>query len=155
MNKINLKEFARIELSPLPTLLRFLVLHVLSACTTLLVCPQFGIGPIGGGHGLSSWVMHYGSFACGAFCGALFYGVGTLISLTVMQWEEVLWLKRNQSFVFTGVFVLVFSCLMIAKLSLGVGSVHESFSYYTAWIIVGFLSMFLMTKVTTQWRLNK
>ncbi len=155
MNNIDLREFAKIEFSPLPTLGRFFVLQLLSAASTLLICPQFGIGPLGGGHGISAWVMQYGDFACGAFCGFIFFGFSTLMGLSVIRREEVLWLKRNQSYVLSGVFVLIFSTLMISKWSLNVGSMHESFSYYTAWIMMGILSMFLMTKVTTQWRLSK
>jgi hypothetical protein len=151
---IDLKKFARIELSPLPTLSRFFVVQLLSAAATLLICPQFGMGPLGGGHGISGWVMQYGSFACGAFCGAVFYGLATVISFSVMRREEAFWLKRNQSSVLSSVFILLFAVLMVTKWSLGLSSSHESFSYYFAWIMIGSLSMFLMTKVTTQWRLN-
>ena len=151
---IDLKEFARIELSPFPTLSRFFVLQLLSAAATLLVCPQFGIGTLGGGHGISGWVMQYGNFACGAFCGAVFYGAATVMSLTVMRREEAFWLRRNQSYVLSSVFLLIFGVLMVIKWSLGSSSLHENFSYYVAWIMMGILSMFMMTKVTTQWRLN-
>ena len=130
------------------------MLQLLGAAATLLVCPQFGFGPLGGGHGISGWGRQYGNLACGAFCGLVFFGFSTLMSLTVMRREEALWLQRNQSFMLTGVFMVLFGLLMLSKFSLNLGSVHESFSYYTAWIMMGLLSMFAMTKVTTLWRLS-
>lgn len=151
---IDLKEFAKIELYPLPTLGRFFLVQSIAAAATLLICPQFGIGPLGGGHGISAWVMQYGSVACGAFCGSIFFGFATLVSLSVMRREEAFWLKRNQTFIISSVFIILFGTLMLSKWSLGVGSMHESFSYYVAWIMMGVLSMFIMTKVTTQWRLS-
>ncbi len=154
MGKIDLREYAKIEFSPAPTVYRFMVLQILSAAATLLVCPQFGIGPLGGGHGISQWVMAYGDLVCGAYCGMIFFGFSTLISLSVMRREEAFWLKRNQYFVLSGVFILTIGLLMVSKFTLSVGSAHESFYYYVAWIMMGLLSMFAMTKVTTQWRLS-
>lgn len=154
MSKIDLREFSKIELAPAPTLYRFFILQFLGAAATLLVCPQFGIGPLGGGHGISAWVMQYGDVACGSFCGLVFFGFSTLMSLSVMRREEAFWLKRNQSFILPSVFIVLFGLLMISKVGLSVGSPHESFSYYVAWIMMGLLSMFVMTKVTSQWRLS-
>lgn len=154
MSKIDLREFAKIELAPAPTLYRYFVLQLLGAAATLLVCPQFGIGPLGGGHGISAWVMQYGNFACGSFCGVVFFGFSTFMGLTVMRREEALWLKRNQSFILSAVFIVLFGLLMISKVGLSVGSPHESFSYYVAWIMMGPLTMFVMIKVTTLWRLS-
>ncbi len=46
--------------------------QVISGALTLLICPQFGIGPLGGGEGIMAWVSEFGHWVCGAYCGSVF-----------------------------------------------------------------------------------
>lgn len=50
-----------------------LMLHIAALVVTLTVCPQFGLGPLGGGHGIMHIVMDYGELACAAFCAGFFF----------------------------------------------------------------------------------
>ena len=62
-----------IDPSKLQVLQKSLVLHMASLIVTLSVCPQFGLGPLGGGHGIMHIVMDYGELACAAFCAGFFF----------------------------------------------------------------------------------
>src|SRR4051794_2045624 len=66
--------------SPLSVFKKLGWIHLFAGGLTLTVCPQFGIGPIGGGHGWMGAVMNYGSAACGVFCGSIFLGFTALAS---------------------------------------------------------------------------
>ena len=41
---------------------------------TLLFCPQLGVGPLFGEHGLMYLFMNFGPVVCTAACGAIFFG---------------------------------------------------------------------------------
>lgn len=140
-------EYAEIELHPKKTILRFYLTLTLGALVTLLVCPQFGIGPIGGGHGISHWVMPYGAFACGAFCAALFVSFGTIcgaLTLTRAQWH---WVWKHHFFIVVPPVAVLFIALMGVKLLAGVAGMHESGNFYFAWILTSLVtgSMILKT----------
>jgi hypothetical protein len=119
---------------------------------TLTVCPQFGIGPIGGGHGISAWIMPYGTFACGAYCGAIFMSFGTVLPYLVLSKGELMWSKRLQFPLFFVGFVFLFSILLISKLFLSVSAPHESFSYYFAWITAALMTGPFILRIIASWR---
>jgi hypothetical protein len=139
-------EYAEIELHPQKTLWRFYFTLTLGALVTLLICPQFGVGPIGGGHGISHWVMPYGAFACGAFCAGLFVSVGTLcgvLALTRAQWN---WVWRHHFFIVVPPISVLFIALMGVKLMTGVSGMHESGLFYFAWILTSVMTGSMMLK---------
>lgn len=71
-------------------------LHAIAGGTTLLVCPQFGVGPIGGGEGILGFVEKYGHVVCGLFCGAFFVSFTALLSWVVLRREIQRELKHRQ-----------------------------------------------------------
>lgn len=70
-------------------------IHVLVGGTTLLVCPQFGIGAFGG-MGLMHLFMRFGTNVCTMACGAVFLGSSTLASTLLLRPEEVAVARRNK-----------------------------------------------------------
>jgi hypothetical protein len=54
---------------------RALGLHVIAAAATLVFCPQFGLGPLGGLSGVFGFFMEQGPMICALFCGAFYMGV--------------------------------------------------------------------------------
>lgn len=75
----------RLEPSPSTAVLRGLGLHGVAGSVTLLFCPQFGIGPLGGGQGLMGFVEAYGHWACGLFCGAFFMSLTVILSPLLLE----------------------------------------------------------------------
>lgn len=61
-------------------------IHVFVGSLSLLLCSQFGIGR---GYNLMHAFMDYGTFACMAFCGALFLGLTVLIAGFVLSNPEL------------------------------------------------------------------
>ena len=108
----------RLSLNP-PQLLVFrklLGVHFISAMVTLLFCPQFGVGPLGGGAGLMGFIMKYGYFACAFFCGAIFLGSSAVLSHLVLRREELRVLYRAGLWQFSLLGILSVMIIMIMKL---------------------------------------
>ncbi len=81
----------RAELSPpLSTIaVKGLVLHVVSSLISLTLCPQFGIGPMGGGDGLMRYFMAFGPNWCFFLCGAFFLGLSAFLTAAFLKREEL------------------------------------------------------------------
>lgn len=127
------RAYAQVSLAPRKTLVRFYLALVAGAALTLLVCPQFGIGPIGGGHGVTHWVMPYGAFACGLFCAAVFVGSGTLAAGLVLSPAEWRWVRQQHYLIVMPPLVAAFVLLMGIKLVVGLESIHETPPFYLGW----------------------
>lgn len=138
--------YAAVELSPRSTLLRFYVAMLFGAFITLLICPQFGVGPLGGGHGLAHRVMSYGAFACGAFCSALFVGAGTLCSVLVLSRAQWSWVWRHHFGLTIPPLAIAFIALMGIKLLAGLESIHETPLFYLAWLGTGPVTCWLILR---------
>lgn len=126
---------AAIELSPRATLVRFYAAMLLGALLTLLICPQFGVGPVGGGHGISHWVMPYGAFVCGVFCSAIFVGSGTLGAVLVLNRAQWGWVWRHHFGLTVPPMAVAFIALMGIKILGGLTSLHETPVFYASWLI--------------------
>ncbi len=74
--------------SRLQVLQKSLMLHMAALVVTLTVCPQFGLGPIGGGHGIMHIVMDYGDIACAAFCAGFFFSTSLAFIWIFMSRHE-------------------------------------------------------------------
>ncbi len=138
--------YAAVELSPQATLLRFYAAMLVGAVITLFVCPQFGVGPLGGGHGIAHWVMAYGAFACGAFCSAFFVGTGTLCAVLVLNRSQWSWVWRHHFGLTVPPFAVAFIALMGIKLLGGLSSIHETPLFYLAWLITGPVTCWLILR---------
>jgi len=67
---------------------KFSGIHLGSAALSLTICPQFGLGPLFGQHGLMHYFMYFGDVACVALCGAFFLAFTMLASFVLMRPEE-------------------------------------------------------------------
>lgn len=89
---------------------RFLGVNIAVALLTLAVCPQFGIGPIGGGHGIAAFFMDINMTACALFCGGFFVGFSTLIATLFLNPLEMKTIYRSSLWL---VPVFTFVALMV------------------------------------------
>lgn len=138
--------YASVELSPQATLLRFYAAMLVGAVITLLVCPQFGVGPLGGGHGIAHWAMAYGAFACGAFCSAFFVGTGTLCAVLVLKRSQWSWVWRHHFGLTIPPLAVAFIALMGIKMLAGLESIHETPLFYLAWLVTGPVTCWLILR---------
>jgi hypothetical protein len=74
--------------SKLQVLQKSLMLHLAALIVTLTICPQFGLGPLGGGHGIMHIVMDYGELACAAFCAGFFFSTSLFFMWIFMSRHE-------------------------------------------------------------------
>ena len=63
-------------------------IHAIAGSISLLVCPQFGVGPLGGGDGLMGFFMQFGELACAVGCGSFFMGMTALASQWILNPDE-------------------------------------------------------------------
>jgi len=100
---------------------KVLGLHVIAGGVSLVLCPQFGVGPFGGDAGLMGFLMQWGWVACALGCGAAFMmGTGALSTLFLSPDEKRV-LSRHSAWVFTSVSAASWGAFMLFG-----GRVHES-----------------------------
>ncbi|MCX6112652.1 MAG: hypothetical protein NTY22_05120 [Proteobacteria bacterium] len=133
-----------------PTLSRVVkklsIVHFVSAILTLSVCPQFGIGPIGGGNGITSLVLQYGDLVCGLFCGAVFMGTTAFVSLFVFNKAEIKILYRNSFWLFPLIAFLSVIVLMTIGNTVGEHSMNNSINFIIPWILSGALISIMLVR---------
>ncbi|MCB0405756.1 MAG: hypothetical protein KDD51_13320 [Bdellovibrionales bacterium] len=127
-----------LTVKPVQFFVKLLAIQSIAGGLTLLVCPQFGLGPLGGGQGLMTWVMAYGPIACAVFCGSVFLGSSALLSLFAFRWAERRYLYERQLWIFPLLALFSVCALMLASAihfqSLHVLD-HLEFAFY--WILGG------------------
>lgn len=136
--------------SALAVSLKLLVVHLFSSAITLTVCPQFGIGPVGGGHGLMGFVMSFGHQACALFCGALFLGTTAIVSQFVLRPEEARVVYRHQYWQFSLLAVLSLMTLMF--ISQGTSSPAPSKEFVALWLIAAVVGPLLFYRIGFRFR---
>lgn len=99
------------------------LVQVLAGGATLLVCPQFGLGPLGGGAGIMHIVMQYGTVACALFCGSIFLGSSAIGSLFVFGWGERQYLYKGRFWIF-GVLGVASVCALMLASAVNFRSLH-------------------------------
>jgi hypothetical protein len=132
------------NLEPTPTAALFqgFSLHAVSGAVTLLFCPQFGIGPFGGGKGLMGFVEAYGHLVCGLFCGAFFMSL-TAVLMPVVLDRPVRKVLSRHPLAMAGLWTLssLFALLLVALMARGeVPHLHAEF--LVAWILAASLSAY-------------
>jgi len=119
-------------------------LHALGAGVVSLFCPQLGVGPIFGGHGIMHLFMQYGPLACATLCGAIFIGLSAVLATVFLSREE---LRMANQYRFLNVTLLAsisFAGLMLA----GGTSDRLSYAFWIAGAIgTGWLVMSLGASV--------
>jgi hypothetical protein len=67
-------------------------IHSVVGSLTLLVCPQFGMGPR---LGLMTYLMKLGPQVCTIGCGMLFLGISALVSAFFLRMEDIRVLRKT------------------------------------------------------------
>lgn len=114
---------------------KLLSLHFLSGAVTLTFCPQFGFDPFQTQSGLPHLFMNYGMWACGLFCGALFFSIGSFLTSLFLTRDEFALLKKRRV-----PFALGFSSVALASLML-IGASQNTLVGFTS---LSFLSFWLI-----------
>lgn len=129
------------------------VIHIVSASVTLLVCPQFGFSPLGGGYGLLHFFMRWGVFACATFCGTLFLGTTALVSQLVMSPEERRVVLKSQLWQLPILgMVSMMMLMLLARLS--AKELSETSVYFASvWLIMGSILAVAVSHLTCRMRL--
>lgn len=129
-------------------MLKLLFIHLVMSSLTLTLCPQFGIGPIGGGQGLMGFVESYGHLACGAFCGGFFFSGSVLMAALLFSPAQ----KRkitNSAFGSFSVLALISLGTLISFSSMIKGvTPHLHLQFIAAWLFTGIIFSVLLSKLT-------
>lgn len=120
----------RADLNPQPKLVaaKLFGLHAMGAGIVSLFCPQLGVGPVMGGHGIMHFFMQYGPVACATICGALFLSLSTVLVTAFLTREELRLANRYGLLSITLLVSISFAGLMLA------GGTADRLSYL-AWIV--------------------
>lgn len=119
---------------------KFVFAQLAAALITLTVCPQFGVGPLGGGHGLGHVFMSFGEAACAAFCGAFFLATGTLAAVMMLKKGERREVFNYRFRILGAVSVMSFLTLMGIGTSLELPMLYNSPFEYGMWLLGAFLA---------------
>lgn len=119
---------------------KFVFAQLFAAAITLAVCPQFGIGPLGGGHGLGHLFMRFGEAACAAFCGAFFLASGTVVASLMLKRNERQEVFRFRFRILGAVSVMSFLTLMLIGKSLDLEMLYSGVGPYLAWWFGAFMA---------------
>lgn len=129
----------RKKLSPTPwTIFVHLVsIQIIAGSLTLTVCPQFGIGPVGGGQGLVGFIEHYGPWVCGAFCGSFFLFFTAVIAGFWLSPAERKKITRHPVLTFSTLSLVSMSALLVASLMFQPHHHSYDLSFISMWLIAG------------------
>lgn len=103
-------------------------LHAVAISLVLLVCPQLGVGPLIGGHGIMHFFMAFGRLPCAALCGGLLLGLSSLLVTLFLRREELRLADRYRFLNVTLLASVSFAALMLA------GGESDQMSY-AFWIL--------------------
>jgi hypothetical protein len=126
---------------------KFLFIHFVMSSLTLIICPQFGLGPLGGSNGILHFIEQYGHRICGLFCGSFFF----LGSLLMANWILTKGQKKaifQHGFIFSFCIVLLsfFSLLIISSMISGnVQHLHAEFIFF--WLMSSLILLTSTTKI--------
>jgi hypothetical protein len=113
-------------------------LHAVGAAVVSLFCPQLGVGPIIGEHGIMHLFMQYGPLVCATICGAVFLGLSTLLATLFLNREELRVANRYRFINVTLLASISFAGLMLA----GGSSDRLSYAFWimgaiaTGWVVL-------------------
>ncbi len=92
---------------------RLLAFHAVGAGIVSVFCPQLGIGPLIGGHGIMHLFMALGPLVCAGVCGALFISLSTLFAAVFLSRDELRVVSRHRVVNLTLLTSLSFVSLML------------------------------------------
>ncbi len=140
------------ELNPTSSavFVKTMIIYIIASALTLTVCPQFGIGPIGGGAGILGFVMKYGHFACGAFCGAFFLSGSALLTAIFMNRAQKRVVEKHYFGFFVPVALLLLTALIIISNIVNGSNPHLHPEFISAWILSGVLFSIAFFRVVSR-----
>jgi hypothetical protein len=115
--------------------IKIFFVHLFAGISTLIFCPQFGWNPLGVSDKLAHIFMEYGLWACGAFCGFLFIGFGSIITRAIIPKHQLSLFRKRfiaNSILINGFFI---SSLMLLGNVATTHSYYTSFSFILGWIV--------------------
>lgn len=130
---------ATLTLKPIKMLVKFYLVNFLGAILTIAICPQYGLGPIGGELGLVKAIMNLGPVLCGVFCATIFFGSGNLLSFLFLDKMEQDWIGRHKFSVIIPYISFIFMLGMGARSWFDGHIHHDGVLYYASWILTGLL----------------
>lgn len=95
--------------------LKLVFVQAFAGALTLTFCPQFGVGPWGGGDGLMGILMRYGHAVCALGCGAAFFGLTAWLAVLILRPVEVLALRRLKLWYFPALVAFYFFLGMLGS----------------------------------------
>lgn len=122
---------------------KFVFAQLAAALITLTVCPQFGVGPLGGGHGLGHVFMSFGEAVCAAFCGAFFLATGTAVATLILKKGERREVFNYRFRIMGAVSVASFLTLMGIGTSLELPMLYNEPFEYGMWLLGAFVASLL------------
>jgi hypothetical protein len=124
----------------LRVLFEILKTQIILGALTLLVCPQFGVGPLGGGDGLMGWVESYGHLVCGLYCGTIFVGLNVIYSRFFLSLDYKNAIRAEPLLPFAVLGVISFLLILIVSTMWNETVPHLHAEFVGAW-----LSAFVVT----------
>jgi hypothetical protein len=133
----------RIDNTPLLNIfLKYFIINLAAGSLTLLICPQFGIGPLNGSHGVSHYFMQFGGWACGLFCASVFFVSSHLFSLAILHRRELRRLYRNPSSIPLTIALTLF-IFMSTGFTINFDPMFFRFDFIATWIFAGLALTYL------------
>ncbi len=127
---------------------KFVLAQILAALSTLTVCPQFGVGPITGGHGLGHYFMAWGEAGCAAFCGAFFLATGTLVASIILRQGERREIFRYRFRILSAVSMASFLIFMGIGTAFDLPMLYDGFGPFMVWWLAALLSSLAVLHIT-------
>lgn len=122
-------------------------LHAVGAGIVALFCPQLGVGPVVGGHGIMHLFMQFGPLVCASICGAIFLGVSAVLATIFLEREELRLANRYRFLNITLLASISFAGLMLA------GGSADRLSY-AFWIMGAVVTGWMTLKMGASLRLR-
>ncbi|MBH47921.1 MAG: hypothetical protein CME71_07085 [Halobacteriovorax sp.] len=126
---------------------KFVSAQLIACLATLSVCPQFGVGPITGGHGLGHLFMSFGEAACAAFCGAFFLATGTAAAALMLRAGERRELFNYRFRIIGAVAVSTFLVFMILGKTLELPMLFSGLLPTVSWLVAAMGSALLVLQL--------
>jgi len=126
------------------------IAFALAGLAVVSVCPQLGVGPFFGDSAVAQELAHVlhsgGALACATLCGALFVGLGTVLSVVALRRAELRWAYRRRT---SAAVIVAITGLVALALFGGESDGTERFF----WLVGAMVSAALVMEVLGRWRL--
>jgi len=133
-------DYLKLYQSPKKVLFKFYITHFFGAMLTLIACPQYGFGPLGGELGLLHYIMDFGPAWCGVFCASVFMAGGYLASTIFLSPLEEKWIMAHKFKVTFPWISSLFFLGMIGKYYAPGDISHYTVSFHFTWLATAVLS---------------